>query len=79
MTRKTDDETAESQLPKPAKERNGNRFRVVRLSDGAKIIPLAETPVEGLRSALGGLQDVRLDEIKAVSERRGRRKAGVER
>ena len=36
-------------LPKPLRERFGDRFHVVELQDGIKLIPVAEDPLAALR------------------------------
>lgn len=75
MTRSTVDDRGRLYLPKDVRERYGERYRVVRLDDGVKLVPVHEDPVEGLREALGGLADVSMDELGDVTDRRGRREA----
>lgn len=36
-------------LPKELRERHGDRYHVVELSDGIKLIPIADDPLDALR------------------------------
>ncbi|OVE84265.1 AbrB/MazE/SpoVT family DNA-binding domain-containing protein [Natronolimnobius baerhuensis] len=36
-------------LPKEVRERYGDRYHVVQLSDGVKLVPVADDPLEALR------------------------------
>lgn len=51
-------------LPKDTRDRYGERFRIVELRDGIKLIPVAEDPVEQLREAMEGVKDVPVGELK---------------
>jgi bifunctional DNA-binding transcriptional regulator/antitoxin component of YhaV-PrlF toxin-antitoxin module len=56
-------------VPKDVREDYGKKFRIVRLKDSIKLIPVDEDPVEGLKQAMKGLKDVPKEEIeKTVSE-----------
>lgn len=37
-------------LPKEMRERYGDRYRIVELRDGIKLVPVAEDPLDALRS-----------------------------
>jgi bifunctional DNA-binding transcriptional regulator/antitoxin component of YhaV-PrlF toxin-antitoxin module len=62
-------------IPKRTRERYGERFRIVELDDGIKLVPVPEDPVEGLRAAMEGLEDVTLDELKEQADREARQDA----
>lgn len=52
-------------LPKPLRERYGERFRIVRLHDGIKLIPVSEDPVQGLAETLSPLAEMQREELRA--------------
>ncbi|MFB6199274.1 MAG: AbrB/MazE/SpoVT family DNA-binding domain-containing protein [Candidatus Nanohaloarchaea archaeon] len=61
-------------IPKDVREGYGNRFRIVELKSGIKLIPLSEDPVKGLREAAGGeLDDLELEEVDEIVEEEVRR------
>ncbi|TKX74244.1 AbrB/MazE/SpoVT family DNA-binding domain-containing protein [Halorubrum sp. GN11_10-6_MGM] len=49
MGETTLDDRGRLTLPKDIRERYGDRYRVVRLRDGIKLVPVAEDPLEALR------------------------------
>jgi bifunctional DNA-binding transcriptional regulator/antitoxin component of YhaV-PrlF toxin-antitoxin module len=49
-------------IPKQMRESQGEKFRIVELEDGIKLVPVAEDPVEGLRDAIDA-DDIDLDEL----------------
>jgi bifunctional DNA-binding transcriptional regulator/antitoxin component of YhaV-PrlF toxin-antitoxin module len=49
MTEVTLDDRGRFTLPKPLRERFGDRFHVVELQDGIKLVPVAEDPLAALR------------------------------
>jgi len=49
MPEVTLDDRGRLTLPKPLRERFGDRFHVVELQDGIKLIPVAEDPLAALR------------------------------
>jgi bifunctional DNA-binding transcriptional regulator/antitoxin component of YhaV-PrlF toxin-antitoxin module len=55
-------------LPKEIREKYGEEFKVVELESGVKLIPLDDDPIEGLKEAMEGAEDIDLGEI---SERAG--------
>jgi bifunctional DNA-binding transcriptional regulator/antitoxin component of YhaV-PrlF toxin-antitoxin module len=44
-------------LPKDIRERYRDRYRVVRLRDGVKLVPVAEGPLEALRDEFDGVDE----------------------
>lgn len=55
-------------LPKATRERYGERFRIVELQDGLKLIPVPDDPVEGLKEAMRGIEGVPLDELREQAQ-----------
>lgn len=43
-------------LPKEIRERYGDRYHVVQLSDGVKLVPVADDPLEALRDEFAGVE-----------------------
>lgn len=50
MTDVTLDERGRLTLPKELRERHGDRYKVVELHDGVKLIPVDEDPLAALRA-----------------------------
>jgi len=49
VSRTTLDDRGRLTLPKSIRERFGDRYRIVELHDGVKLIPIAEDPLAALR------------------------------
>jgi bifunctional DNA-binding transcriptional regulator/antitoxin component of YhaV-PrlF toxin-antitoxin module len=43
-------------LPKEVRERYGDRYHVVQLPDGVKLVPIADDPLEALRDEFGDVE-----------------------
>ncbi|MFC4987576.1 AbrB/MazE/SpoVT family DNA-binding domain-containing protein [Saliphagus infecundisoli] len=43
-------------LPKDVRERHGDRYHVVELHDGIKLVPIADDPLEALREEFEGVE-----------------------
>ncbi|NUC71963.1 AbrB/MazE/SpoVT family DNA-binding domain-containing protein [Haloterrigena sp. SYSU A558-1] len=43
-------------LPKEVRERYGDRYHVVQLPDGIKLVPVADDPLEALRDEFAGVE-----------------------
>ncbi|MFP8957943.1 AbrB/MazE/SpoVT family DNA-binding domain-containing protein [Natrialbaceae archaeon A-CW3] len=50
-------------LPKEIRERYGNRYHVVQLPDGVKLIPVADDPLEALRDEFADVEKS-VDELR---------------
>ncbi|MFU8866502.1 AbrB/MazE/SpoVT family DNA-binding domain-containing protein [Natronococcus sp.] len=50
-------------LPKEVRERYGDRYHVVQLPDGIKLIPVADDPLEALRDEFADI-DKSTDELR---------------
>lgn len=51
MTEVTFDDRGRLTLPKEIRERYGDRYHIVDLHDGIKLIPIDDEPLEALRAA----------------------------
>lgn len=71
MTKVATDERGRITIPREARKRYGDEYRLVELRSGMKLIPVPEDPLEALRSAAS-------DEFKSASTEE-LREAGVER
>lgn len=69
------DERGRLYLPKDVREEYGERFRIVRLHDGIKLLPVPGDPVEDLAEALEPLKDVPIGEIRRQAEEAAMREA----
>lgn len=72
MPTKTVDSRGRIYLPKDAREDFGDEFRVVKLRNGIKLIPVDDDPVEGLRKAMNGAEDIDIGEVDARAEEKMR-------
>jgi len=68
MTTVSADSRGRLYIPKNIRETHGDTFRIVKLRDSIKLIPLNQDPVEGLRKSMKGLEELSTDEIKNVIE-----------
>jgi bifunctional DNA-binding transcriptional regulator/antitoxin component of YhaV-PrlF toxin-antitoxin module len=50
-------------LPKTVRERYGERYHIVQLHDGIKLIPIAEDPLDALRDEFADV-DKSADELR---------------
>ena len=64
MMASTVDDQGRLYLPKKTRERYGERFRIVELENGIKLVPVDDDPVEGLRRSMAGIQDVPLEDLE---------------
>lgn len=64
----TVDERGRLYLPKDIREDYGDRFRIVRLHDGIKLLPVPDDPVDDLAEALKPLEDVPPEELSEAVE-----------
>ncbi|ARS90319.1 AbrB/MazE/SpoVT family DNA-binding domain-containing protein [Natrarchaeobaculum aegyptiacum] len=51
MTEITTDERGRVTIPKEIRERFGERYRLIELRDGVKLLPVPDDPVSALRAA----------------------------
>jgi len=56
MSDATLDDRGRLTLPKELRERYGDRYRVVDLHDGIKLIPVAEDPLDALRDEFADVE-----------------------
>ena len=50
-------------IPKEMREEFGDKFKIIKIDSGIKLIPLDEEPVKGLKKAMQGAEEIDLDEI----------------
>jgi len=62
-------------LPKEIRERYGNRYHIVQLPDGIKLVPVANDPLEALRSEFADV-DKSADELREQARERALDEAG---
>ena len=62
-------------LPKELREQYGDQYRVVRLHDGIKLIPVAEDPLDALRDEFSDVEKS-ADELRAGARETGLNEAG---
>lgn len=65
-------------LPKDMREEHGDKFKIVQLESGIKLIPIDEDPVEGLRKAMNAGKDVDLEALSDKVEESAREELSEE-
>ena len=68
MSETTLDDRGRLTLPKEVRERYGDRYRIVQLREGVKLVPIEDDPLEALRSEFA---DVRKSSEELREEGRG--------
>jgi len=68
MSDVTLDDRGRLTLPKGVRERYGDRYHVVRLHDGVKLVPIADEPLETLREEFAGVETASDDLREAARE-----------
>ena len=64
-------------IPKPVRDRYGERFRLVELDSGIKLVPIPDDPLEELRSAASDdLREASLDDLEAAAREEARGQTG---
>jgi len=56
MSDATLDDRGRLTLPKEIRERYGDRYYIVQMHDGIKLIPVAEDPLDALRNEFAGVE-----------------------
>lgn len=56
MTEATIDDRGRLTLPKELRERYGDRYHVVDLHDGIKLVPIADDPLDALRDEFADVE-----------------------
>lgn len=76
MTELATDDRGRVTLPKEVRERFGERYRLVELRDGIKLLPVPEDPVATLRDAASDeFRDASMDDLREAARREGREQA----
>ncbi|RLM63695.1 AbrB/MazE/SpoVT family DNA-binding domain-containing protein [Halorubrum sp. Atlit-26R] len=63
MSETTLDDRGRMTLPKELRERYGDRYRIVEVHDGIKLIPVAEDPLDALRDEFAEVEKT-ADELR---------------
>ncbi len=50
-------------IPKEMREHHGERFKIVELNSGIKLIPVPDDPIEGLKEAMNGAEDLDIENL----------------
>lgn len=56
MSETTLDDRGRLTVPRELRERYGDRFRIVELHDGIKLVPVAEDPLDALRDEFADVE-----------------------
>ena len=76
VTDVTLDDRGRLTLPKAVREEYGDRYRLVRLHDGIKLVPVATDPLDALREEFGDVEksaaELREDGREDALDRAGR-------
>ncbi len=76
MTEIETDSRGRVTIPKDVRERYGERYRLVELRGGVKLVPIPDDPVAALReSASDELRGASMDELREAATREGREQA----
>jgi len=65
-------------LPKDMREEHGDKFKIVQLESGIKLIPIDEDPIEGLKKAMNSGKDVDLEDLSDKVEEAAREELSEE-
>ena len=64
-------------IPKAVRDRYGERFRLVELDSGIKLVPIPDDPLAELRAAASDeLRAASLDDLEEAAREEGREQAG---
>lgn len=63
MTDATLDDRGRLTLPKELREQYGDRYHIVQVHDGIKLIPVADDPLDALRDEFAGVEKT-ADELR---------------
>ena len=77
MTTVATDERGRITIPKDVRERLGERYRLVELRDGIKLIPVPADPVAALRAAASPeFKAASMDDLRDAATEEAREQAG---
>lgn len=75
MPETTLDDRGRLTLPKELRERYGDRYHIVELHDGIKLIPIAEDPLEALREEFADVEKT-VEELRSEAREAALDEAG---
>jgi len=68
------DERGRVTIPKDVRDRYGEKFRLIELDSGIKLVPIPDNPLEALRAAASDeLREASLADLKSTSRDEARR------
>lgn len=71
------DERGRVTIPKEVRDRYGEKFRLVELDSGLKLVPIPDDPLEDLRAAASDeLREATLDDLEEAARKEARERAG---
>ena len=71
------DERGRVTIPKEVRDRYGEKFRLVELDSGIKLVPIPDNPLEELRAAASDeLREASLDDLEEAAREEAREQAG---
>jgi len=50
-------------IPKEMRDRHGEKFKIVELDSGIKLIPVSEDPIKGLKEAMNSAEGVEIENL----------------
>lgn len=76
MTEVATEDRGRITIPRAVRDRLGERYRLVELQDGIKLLTIPDDPVESLRGAASDeLKDASFDELREAAIEEGREQA----
>lgn len=75
MSDATLDDRGRLTLPKEVRERYGDRYHIVQLRDGIKLVPVADDPLDALREEFAAV-DKTADELRDEARKAALNEAG---
>lgn len=71
------DERGRVTIPKALRDRYGDRYRLVELESGIKLVPIPDDPLSALRAAASEeLQEASMEDLERSAEEEARDQAG---
>ena len=71
------DERGRVTIPKAVRDRYGERFRLVELDSGIKLVPIPDDPLAALRAAASEeLREASIDDLEGAAREEARKQAG---
>jgi bifunctional DNA-binding transcriptional regulator/antitoxin component of YhaV-PrlF toxin-antitoxin module len=76
MTEIETDSRGRVTIPKDVREKYGERYRLVELRDGVKLVPIPDDPLSALRGATSDeLKEASIEEVRKAVDEEARKQA----